>query len=418
MSELAARGKALVEGKYAGDRFGTNGAEGVADAPRDWDYQETDENVYDENVYDESEDAGEPTTWEPVELGPWLRGEVEQPQPSIGVRRSDGLQLIYPGREHAIVGETESGKTWLALACVAPELLAGNTVVYIHYEEGDPTSTIERLQVLGINQSVIAAQLRFIAPTRHARTEWITDLLTPAPTLVVHDGVNEAMSLIGAEIKDVDGAATFRRQLVKPFLRVGAASIACDHMPMVRDGSRRDAYGSVHKGNALDGARIALENVEPFGRRMRGVSHVYVTKDRPGQLRSRGRATKTPGKTLIGTLVVDDEDSFEPCSLMFYAPRDDNEGPEGQQCGVTLVELHEIVYQVVAALPDRTVGSQRQLFAAMRQAGQPFREGSIRMAVDDLLLVGRLVEVPGKRGATGYQAVSTAARTAAQEEAR
>ena len=51
---------------------------------------------------------------------------------------------------------------------------------------------------------------------------------------------------------------------------------------MAHDPGRRDAYGSVHKGNALNGARFALQNVEPFGRGMRGRSHLFVTKDRPG----------------------------------------------------------------------------------------------------------------------------------------
>ena len=37
-------------------------------------------------------------------------------------RRSDGLQLIYPGKEHAVIGEMESGKSWLLVACVAAEL--------------------------------------------------------------------------------------------------------------------------------------------------------------------------------------------------------------------------------------------------------------------------------------------------------
>lgn len=52
----------------------------------------------------------------------------------------------------------------------------------------------------------------------------------------------------------------------------------------------------------------------------------------------------------------------------------------------------------------------RKLYAAMRQAGQPFREQSIRMAVDDLVLAGRVSEVLGKRGATAYRAVLTAAQ--------
>ena len=73
-----------------------------------------------------------------------------------------------------------------------------------------------------------------------------------------------------------------------PFRAVGAATIACDHLPMNVTAGRTVAYGSVHKGNALDGARIMLENVEPFGRAMRGVSRVLVTKDRPGYLRAHG----------------------------------------------------------------------------------------------------------------------------------
>jgi hypothetical protein len=351
-----------------------------------------------------------PTTWEPVDLRPWLAGELHQPAPCLGLRRSDGLQLIYPGREHAVLGETESGKTWFALGCVAAELSAGNQVVYIHYEEGDPASTIERLQLLGVDPVLITGRLRFIAPARPAHTEWITALLAPAPTLVVHDGVNEAMSLHGADIMAADGAATFRRKLVTPFLRVGAATIACDHLPKEREGRSRDAYGSVHKGNALDGARFVLETSAPFGRRMRGVSHVFTTKDRPGQLRVHGRPTKLPNKTFMGALVVDDSETFSPdFSMRFFAPKHDDQPDIDIQ-----PEPADIIYDVIAALPGGTVSSLRDLYAQLRTAGHQIREIKIRNAVDDLVAVGRLTEVAGKRRATGYKALSTAAPTAAQ----
>ena len=168
------------------------------------------------------------------------------------------------------------------------------------------------------------------------------------------------MSLIGAEIKDVDGAAMFRRRLVTPFLRAGAATLACDHMPMVRDAGRRDAYGSVHKGNTLDGARIMLENTAPFGRHMRGVSYVFATKDRPGHLRANGRPGKTPGKTFMGTFVVDDSETFGPdFSMRFYAPKDDDKPAEDDPAaGLTYA-----VHTVIEALPDRTVSSMRMLLA-------------------------------------------------------
>lgn len=182
------------------------------------------------------------------------------------------------------------------------------------------------------------------------------------------------------------------------------------HVPKNLEGRGRDAYGSVHKGNAIDGARIVLDNVEPFGRGLRGVSYVYVTKDRPGQLRAEGRSTKLPGKTFFGTLVVDASDEG-PDFLTFWAPKDaaDPVGP-GDKLTVTSNELADLVYEVLAALPDRTVRSQRELFALMRTSGHPFREGAMRGAVDDLIVTGRLIEVPGKRGARGYRAVLTAAR--------
>ena len=91
-------GKQIIDsGRYkpaAAARYSDNG-----DATYD-DWQPSDDDIPPPPDDDGGDDA--PTTWEPIDLGPWLRGEVEQPQPSIGVHRSDGLRLIYPGREHAV----------------------------------------------------------------------------------------------------------------------------------------------------------------------------------------------------------------------------------------------------------------------------------------------------------------------------
>ncbi len=346
-------------------------------------------------------DNSEPTTWEPLDLGPYLRGEIERPEPSLGIARSDGVRVVYLGREHAIVGATESGKSWFSLACVAAELAAGKHVLYIHFEESDAGSTIERLQLLGVDHAVILARLRFVGPCRAVRPEWLAALLNPMPTLVVLDGVNEGMALHGAD-QDTGGWSSFRRQLIQPCLKVGAAVLACDHVPMARDGARRDAYGTVHKGNTLDGARIALENVQPFGTRMRGVSHVFVTKDRPGSLRARGKSTKTPGKTYMGTLIVDDSQAHGPdFSLKFYAPKVDEAAPETDP----KAGLAETVHDAISALPDQTVNSMRLLLAGLRQGGHQVRDDDVRDAVDDLVVLGRLVEVSGKRGAKGFRAV-------------
>lgn len=350
-------------------------------------------------------------SWTPLNLGPYLRGEIQRPEPSIGVYRRDGVRFIYPGKEHSVIGEMESGKSWFALACVAAELDAGNTVVYIHFEESDPSDTVERLQALGVPDHVIAERFRFVAPTSAVTVAQIARLIAePAPSLVILDGVNEGMALHGAAIREEDGVAQFRRTVITPFIRAGCAVLTCDHVVKDAEARGRYALGSIHKGNALSGALIVLENADPFGRGARGRSHVYVTKDRPGHLRQHGRPTKTPGKTYVGELIVDDTRTHVSyLDLAILAPADEKPATTG---GDQADELADAVHQVVTALPGG-VGSERALFAEMRKAGWQVRESAIRTAVDDLIAAHRLAETTGKRGAKGYRA--TAAPTAAQD---
>lgn len=346
----------------------------------------------------------ETTSWVPIDLAPFLSGEFERPEPSVGMFRSDGVRFIYPGREHVIMGETESGKTWLLVACVAAELMAGNVVGYIHFEEGDPASTVERLLALGVPKNTIQQFLWFVAPSEPLRGEWVEPLTATRPVLVVMDGVNEAMSLHGAEINDTNAASYFRRRVVTPFIRSGAATVSADHVTKKSDGRGRYAIGSGHKLNALDGAAFMVETVEPFGRGLRGHSNVYVVKDRPGQLRAKGQSSKSvPGKTFFGTLVVDATDT-SPDFLVLYAPKDDDgHQPESPD------QTADDVWAVIAAQPDQTVASERTLLALLKASGIGMRKSSVQEVVDDLLVrpVGRrVIEVSGSRGAKGYQAIS------------
>lgn len=328
------------------------------------------------------------------------------PEPTIGISRTDGQQLIYPGKEHTIYGETESGNSWFALECAAVELRRGRDVLYIHYEEGDPGSTIERLRLLNVDPGAIARHLRFVAPGRAVRAGWLLELLNPSPVLVIHDGVNEAMCLHGADSMATDGAATFRRSLIVPCLRAGAATISCDHVTKSAEGRGRYAIGSAHKVAAIDGSAFMVENVEPFGRGMRGASRVYVTKDRPGRLRAHGKPTSMPGKTFIGVLKVDATSG--PDFLTLCAPTAADGLPiDGATLGPPLADQ---VHDVLAAMPERTAGSQRDLFAALRAAGMSFRNVDARDAVDDLVHTGRAVKTSGPRGAAGYRAVVSASQ--------
>jgi len=333
----------------------------------------------------------EGTTWRPVDLGPYLRGEITRPEPTVGVARVDGLRLLYPGKEHAVIGEMESGKSWLALACVVAELTKGNRVVYVHAEESDPTDTVERLRALGMSDTDILERFAFAGPIEPVDPYALAALLDPAPSLVILDGVNELMSLHGQGIRDEDGVAAFRRRLVKPCTAVGAAVLACDHVVKDRERRGRDALGSIHKGNGLTGSLIALDNVAPFGRGARGCSHVYVTKDRPGHLRRHGRPSKVTGKTYMGSLIVDDERTWsDRLSLAFIEPPDEPQ-PE------TTVSRDQADDDAILTLVAELGIAETQASLRTIRAKAGMNKDRVADALTRLLLDGRLTEREGPR---------------------
>jgi hypothetical protein len=329
-------------------------------------------------------------TWEPVDLGPILRGETARPEPTIGLSRSDGLRLLYPGKEHTVMGEMESGKSWFCLACAVAELDAGHHVVYIHFEESDPSDTVERLRALGATDEAIADRFLFVAPNEPVRPERMAILVGYSPSLAVLDGVNEAMSLHTMGIRDEDGVATFRRRLVKPFTAAGASVLGADHVVKDQEKRGRSPLGSIHKGNGLTGSLILLENADPFGRGERGRSHVFITKDRPRYLRRHGKpGGKVAGKTFIGELVIDDQDSWrrvEGLDLKFWAPKE----PTGEEA--TQPEGpsdDEVVLQAVEDLIGK--GFEANL-RKVRVACKGFGKDRVENALTELVIDSRLIE--------------------------
>jgi hypothetical protein len=363
------------------------------------------------------EPAGVNTSWTPIDLRPYLDGTYERPKPATGMRRTDGVQLLYEGKEHAILGETESGKSWFCLASAAEEMSEGFDVLYIHFEEADPADSVERLLALGVAPATIRDLFHFVGPNTPITEGTRAPLLAYVPSLVVLDGVNEAMALHGHGIYEADGVAHFRRALVKPFTanQVSAVLVA-DHVTKDTEKRGKDAFGSVHKGNALDGSRIYLENVHPFGRGKKGMSRVYVTKDRPGFLRANGMSTKTSGKTYMGDLVVnDDPNEVFRLQCHFFPPQELKEA-EKQTKGITYRDeaLAEAVVTALAKEPTRSFPSMRKLNAALRGMEKGKGDANVKRAVDDLVRDGRVELEPGARGAETIHLVST---TAAAPEA-
>jgi len=340
-------------------------------------------------------DAVRGASWKPVNLLPYLQGEIRLAEPSLGWARTDGLRLIYPGLEHTIIGEMECGKSWFCAASAAAEITRGNKVVYVHFEDAIPTDVIGRLQALGIPDDLILEHLAFVGPHEPVDPFALAALLQVPPTLAILDGVNEGMSLHNQEIRNEDGAASFRKVLVKPFTRVGAAVLGCDHVVKDKERRGRGPLGSIHKGNGLNGTLILLENKEPFGRGQRGRSSVYITKDRPGFLRQNGRPTKEVGQTFMGSLIVDDTRTVVPyLELTFLEPQDQEK--DTQPVATKDEQDDECVLSVVAELAEQGI----QATGRSVRARTAISKDRTANALTRLMLAGRLREASGPRNAS------------------
>lgn len=246
-------------------------------------------------------------SWQPVDLTAVLDGTHEPVKPTVGAR-DDGVGMFYPGRMHIVAGESESLKTWLALNAAMVEMSKGNGVVYLDFED-DEGGVVGRLLALGADSTVVRSLFAYFRPeeaitalgNRRDLEEVLCDL---RPTLAVVDGVTEAMALHGLELKDNTDAANFGTLLPKWIAKRGPAVINLDHVVKDKEGRGRYAIGAVHKLNGLNGAQYTLENRSQFGIGRTGKSSVYISKDRPAQLR-RHALLGAPGQDWFADLVLE-----------------------------------------------------------------------------------------------------------------
>lgn len=267
------------------------------------------------------EERSERRSWRPVDLSDVLAGRYRPPQPTVGAR-GDGAGLFYPGRLHTIASESEGGKTWLALAAARHELDAGHAVAFLDFED-DEGGVVGRLLALGADRASIRDRFAYIRPeeavTALGNRDDLAEVLDElTPTLVILDGITEAMTMHGLEIKDNGDAARFGKMLPRWIAERGPASVACDHVTKDREGRGRYAIGAVHKLNGLNGAAYLLENRSPFGIGLTGRSTVKIAKDRPGQLRRNGLPS-SGGMHWYGDLVLDSLDETS-CQASIAAP--------------------------------------------------------------------------------------------------
>ena len=246
------------------------------------------------------EGGAERTSWWPRNLHGVLTGQEEEPPPTL-LARGDGVHLWYGGKVNGLLGESESGKTWVALLGVAQTLAGGGRVAYLDFED-TPAGIVSRLRAMGVPGDHFA-RLDYIGPdeTLHLGAQGdIADYMNTAhPALVVIDGVNAAMTLMGLDLTSNTDATRFTQTLLRPLTTRGAAVVAIDHVPKSKEGRGKGGIGAQAKRAMMTGCAISVEVAEPFGRGMTGRLRLYVDKDRPGFVRAQSEEARFAGTAIL-----------------------------------------------------------------------------------------------------------------------
>lgn len=308
--------------------------------------------------------AGTRSSWRPVDLRPVLDGTWQRPVPEIG-QRSDTQPILYPGKQHACYSETEGGKTWFALLLSIHEINKGHNVVYLDWED-DEGEIGNRLLTMSALPSRILDNFTYLRPEEPISIPGNADLLQQLlgdlrPTLVITDGITEAMTVHGYDPNKNDEVALFNRAIPGRITTSGAASLVLDHVTKDRETRGKYALGGVHKLNVLTGAAFILENRTPFAIGITGRSAIYIAKDRSGQLRRH--AQKVDQRDWFGDLVV--------------APLDEQAAPDQ-------VEAY-IEPPTLSSRPQRPTIYMTRVCDALKRADKP------------LPMKGLLARVTGKR---------------------
>jgi hypothetical protein len=227
-------------------------------------------------------------TLKPFDFSGLVDGTHRRPEAKY-CKRSDGVALIYPGREHSVYGETECGKDMLLVYVTKQITKARGSVVILDFEEGDGTEFGSRLLNAGMAPELLCDfhSFAYYTPSTEGHAEGIVRKMAeadPAPDLVVFNGVTAAYGVFGWQVKENDDATTFRRTLVRPLIGAGTATLATDHVTKSGNESRY-AIGGVMKLNLVNGAAYLMENVDPIVRGSTGYSTLTLTKDRPGTIK-------------------------------------------------------------------------------------------------------------------------------------
>ncbi len=233
---------------------------------------------------DVDQDDRDDGSWDPVDLGPAIRGDKAVPEPNL-LTMSSGEGLFYRGRVNGIHGDSGTGKSMICCYAATQVLEAGGSVLWIDYEDVNEASLVERLQMMGAEDETIEAQLVYLAPQAPARSKalltlsWLVE--DHAFDLMVVDSVGEAFGVEGIDEDRDRPVAEWMRQVPRFLAESGAAVVVVDHSTKSKDNALFPS-GSKRKRAAISGASYFAHANLPMTRELGGLVSLKCAKDRHG----------------------------------------------------------------------------------------------------------------------------------------
>lgn len=253
----------------------------------------------------------EVSSWTPVTLS----GNMRPTDPPTLLRVAGGRPLLYPGKTHSIVGESSSGKTWLAVLVAGEVLEDGGRVLWLDYESNAREFT-ERLKAMRDVPDEWWSRVHYLNPSHQlwnhrenkatAHEVAFTRLLEGNTyELVVIDSWTGAMACEGLDTNSDSDVDKFLQRLPNRLANVGGSAVVLlDHVVKNKETRGFDARGSGRKREGLTGASYLMRVESPWCRAetepVTGAFTLTVAKDRGG--------TRAMGDKVATGVVTSDPD--------------------------------------------------------------------------------------------------------------
>ncbi len=311
------------------------------------------------------------SAWDALNLGPFLDGTYTTAKAAL-LHRTDGLALFYPGLTHSVYGESESGKSWIALVAVAEVIKDRGHALWVDFES-DAGTVCARLLLLGCTPVQILTGFHYVAPWSKPSTEedqraWFGRTLNRRYDIAVIDAMAGALSLFGLKADSEADITNFYRVMPDMITaRTGAAVVTVDHVVKDKETRGRWPSGSERKVSALTGAAFSIRRIEPFGEGSRGCSGVWIAKDRAGGLRGHAGAGDRDGMQQIGVFILDSSVPAVFTAIIEPQPVKDTDGTERQDALIQAITAYLRNYSgsTVRAIREAVPGQAAAVGAAL-----------------------------------------------------